>query len=84
MDSRKEAHNAAEKKAAAQRQYWTEDSSFGDYIIEVDTHLEMLIGRDTNQAKLDYTAELQEEFLTPLEAAWIIAKESFSNPWKND
>ncbi len=55
-----------------------DDCSFGDYLIEVDTHLEMLIGRDTDQAELDYAAELQEEHHTPLETAWIIAKESFS------
>ena len=58
------------------------DCSFGDYLIEVDTHLRMLIGRDTDQAELDYASELQEEFLTPLETAWIIAKESFYKPWK--
>jgi hypothetical protein len=63
-------------RGAAQRRFW-EEAPFGEYLNAVDEQLEMLIGRDTTQTELDYTAELQEQYLTPWETAWAVAKESF-------
>ncbi len=60
--------------------YWAEDCPFGDYMIATDDHLEILIGRSTIQAELDYLADLQESDYTPREAAWIIARDSFFQP----
>lgn len=66
----------------AQRRYWAEDGSYGDYMNSVDDLLEELIGRASEQEELEMIAQLQEERCLPSETAWIIAKESFSRPWK--
>lgn len=64
-----------------QRQFWAEDCSFGDYMIAADEYLKALIGRGKTQIELDYLADLQESDCTPKEAAWVIARESFFEPW---
>lgn len=79
MHQRMNRHDEAQK---AQGSYWSEEGSFGDYMILADECLNLLIGRDTTQTELEYLADLQESEFTPWDAAWIIAKECFSSPWK--
>lgn len=63
-----------------QRCFWSEECPYGDYLIEVDSYLEMLIGRSTDQAEMDYVSNLQEGLFSPSEAAWILAREDFIRP----